>query len=160
MRNRNLKTLICLMSTLKVATVLPFDALRRKMSSTVIAVYSMDVRSGLIWLASIWYFDYVIHKLTSEPAVNLPCKFVLYIRVCLFVYFVFLLNLKPCWCVLWISSVNFDVCVTLHHWHNNINSQLHATITNFIDNYNQLNMFRAIISPILRSIRLCLQLVV
>ena len=47
-RNRNLKTLICLMSTLKVATVLPFDALRRKMSSTVIAVYSMDVRSGLI----------------------------------------------------------------------------------------------------------------
>jgi len=33
-------------------------------------------------------------------------------------------------------------------------------ITNFIDNYNQLNMFRAIISPILRSTRLCLQLVV
>ena len=33
-------------------------------------------------------------------------------------------------------------------------------MTNFIDNYNQLNMFRAIISPILRSTRLCLQLVV
>jgi len=44
--------------------------------------------------------------------------------------------------------------------YNNINSQLDATITNFIDNYNQLNMFRAIISSILRSIRLCLQLVV
>jgi len=35
--------------------------------------------------------------------------------------------------------------VTVHHWYNNINSQLDATITNFIDNYNQLNMFRAII---------------
>ena len=43
---------------------------------------------------------------------------------------------------------------------NNINSQLYATIANLIDNYNQLNMFRAIISPILRSTRLCLQLVV
>jgi len=30
----------------------------------------------------------------------------------------------------------------------------------FIDNFNQLNMFRAIVSPILRSTRLCLQLVV
>jgi len=29
-----------------------------------------------------------------------------------------------------------------------------ATITNFIDNFNQLNMFRAIISPTLRSTRL------
>jgi len=35
--------------------------------------------------------------------------------------------------------------------YNNINSQLDATITNFIDNNNQLNMFRAIISPTLRS---------
>ena len=34
---------------------------------------------------------------------------------------------------------------------NNTNSRLDATITNCIDNYNQLNMFRAIISPILRS---------
>jgi len=42
----------------------------------------------------------------------------------------------------------------------NINSQLDATITNFIDNYNQLSMFQAIISPILRNTRLCLQLVV
>jgi len=41
----------------------------------------------------------------------------------------------------------------------NTNSQLAATITDFIDNYNQLNMFRAIISSILRSTRLYLQLV-
>jgi len=40
--------------------------------------------------------------------------------------------------------------------YNNINSQLDATITDFIDNYNQLNILRAIISPILRSTRLCL----
>ena len=32
-----------------------------------------------------------------------------------------------------------------------INSQLDVKITNFIDNYNQLDMFREIISPILRS---------
>ena len=54
----------------------------------------------------------------------------------------------------------FDVCVTVHHWYNNINSQLDATVRDFIDNYNQLSMFRAIISLILRSTRLCLQLVV
>ena len=42
----------------------------------------------------------------------------------------------------------------------NINSQPDATIKIFIDNYKQLNMFRAIISPILRNTRLCLQLVV
>ena len=36
-----------------------------------------------------------------------------------------------------------DICVTVHHCYNNINSQLVATITNFIDNYHQLNMFRA-----------------
>ena len=34
---------------------------------------------------------------------------------------------------------------------NNINSQIDVTVTDFIDNYNQLNMFRAIISPILIS---------
>jgi len=45
----------------------------------------------------------------------------------------------------------FDVCVTVHQRYNNINSQLGATITNFIDNYNQLSLFRAIISPIVRS---------
>ena len=54
----------------------------------------------------------------------------------------------------------FDVCVTVYHWYKNINSQLDTTIKNFIDNNNQLNMFRAIISPILRSTILCLQLVV
>jgi len=40
------------------------------------------------------------------------------------------------------SSSVFDVCVAVHHWYNNINSQLEAKITNFIDIYNQLNMFR------------------
>jgi hypothetical protein len=58
------------------------------------------------------------------------------------------------------SNVFVTVCVTVHHWCNNINSELEATITNFIDNYNQLKMFRAIISTILRSTRLCLHLVV
>ena len=43
---------------------------------------------------------------------------------------------------------------------NNINSQLDATIIILLANFNQLNIFRAIISPILRSTRLCLQLVV
>jgi len=28
----------------------------------------------------------------------------------------------------------FDVCVTVHDWYNNINSQLDATMTDFIDN--------------------------
>jgi hypothetical protein len=50
--------------------------------------------------------------------------------------------------------------VTVYRGYNNINYQIDAKITNFIDNYNQLNMFRAIISPIHRSTRLCLQLVV
>jgi len=54
----------------------------------------------------------------------------------------------------------FDVCVTVHHWYNNINGQLDAKITNLIHNYNQLNTFREMISPILRNARLCLQLVV
>jgi len=35
----------------------------------------------------------------------------------------------------------------------NINSQLDTTITDFIDKDNQLNMFRVIISPILRSLQ-------
>jgi len=42
----------------------------------------------------------------------------------------------------------FDIYVTVHHWYNNINNQLDAKIINFIDNYNQINMFRVIISPI------------
>ena len=43
---------------------------------------------------------------------------------------------------------------------NNINSQLHCNNNNVINNFNQLKMFRTIISPILRSSILCLQLVV
>ena len=43
---------------------------------------------------------------------------------------------------------------------NNINRQLGATTIIFINNFNQLNMFRPIISPILRSTILCLQLVI
>jgi len=58
------------------------------------------------------------------------------------------------------QSQKSDVCVTVHHWYNNINNQLDATITVFINNPYQLNMFRAIISPILRITRLCLRLVV
>jgi len=38
------------------------------------------------------------------------------------------------------------------YYHSHINSQLDATITNFIDNYNHLNMIREIISPILRAL--------
>ena len=57
-------------------------------------------------------------------------------------------------------TFEFDVCVTVHYCYNNISSQADSTITNSIDNYNQLNMLRAIISSILRSTRLCLQLVV
>ena len=41
-----------------------------------------------------------------------------------------------------------------------INSQIDAKIKKIIENYNQLNMFRAIISPILRSTRMLLRLVV
>jgi len=44
--------------------------------------------------------------------------------------------------------------------YNNINNQVDVTITFFINNPNQLNMFRAMISPIFRSTRLCLQIVV
>ena len=58
-----------------------------------------------------------------------------------------------------IKILLFDVCVTVHHWYNNINSPRFNN-DNFINNFNQLNMFREIISPILRSTRLCLQLVV
>ena len=46
---------------------------------------------------------------------------------------------------------NFEISVLNNITCININSQLDATITNFIDNYNQLNMFQAIISPILKS---------
>jgi len=46
------------------------------------------------------------------------------------------------------------------YFYNNINNQTDATIMLFINNLNQFNMFRAMISPIIRSTRLCLQLVV
>ena len=69
--------------------------------------------------------------------------------------------------VIWnwkISEIDKDVGIQrsrfqIRNRYSNINSQLDATITNFIDNYNQLNMFRAIISPIIRINRLFLQLV-
>jgi len=54
-----LETLAYLTLTLKVETVLPLDALwRRQVPSTVIPICSMDVRSGLIWLAGILYVLY------------------------------------------------------------------------------------------------------
>ena len=59
-----------------------------------------------------------------------------------------------------ISSASDDVMSNVRLVYNNINNQLDATITVFINNTHQLNVFRAMISPILRSTRLCLQLVV
>jgi len=59
------------------------------------------------------------------------------------------------------SKEKFAYCKAVRYFpYNDINNQLEATITNFIDSYIQLNMFRTIISPILRSTRQCLQLVV
>jgi len=55
---------------------------------------------------------------------------------------------------LYIYNIYIIYIIYYIHTHNNINSQLDATITNFINNYNQLNMFRVIISPILRRTRL------
>jgi len=52
-------------------------------------------------------------------------------------------------------SPTFHVVILHTSCHSNIKSQLDKKNNNFIDNYNQLNMFRAIISPILRSTRLC-----
>jgi hypothetical protein len=62
------------------------------------------------------------------------------------------------------SSRNVDTKLQIFVWPcimdtNNIDNQLDAKIT-VINNSNQLDMFRATISPIFRSIRLCLQLVV
>ena len=57
------------------------------------------------------------------------------------------------------------LCAVVKLWvpyrarNNNIDNKLDATIAVF-NNSNQLIMFRATISPILRSTRLCLQLVV
>ena len=51
-----LETLAFWMLTPNVETALPLDALRRQMASTVIPIYSVDVRSQLIWLTNILYF--------------------------------------------------------------------------------------------------------
>ena len=55
-----LETLVCLILALNVETVLQLDELRQQMPSTVIPIYSMDVRSRLLWLTVILYFQYVI----------------------------------------------------------------------------------------------------
>jgi len=47
-----LETLACLMLTLKAENLLPFNAPRQQMPSTVISIYSLDVRSRL--LRSCW----------------------------------------------------------------------------------------------------------
>jgi len=65
-------------------------------------------------------------------------------------------NCKLCWKFGYDKSSLFSYRTGLHYI--SINSQLDETVTNFIDNYNHLSMFRAIISPTLRSTRLCLQL--
>ena len=52
--------LLLLLLLLKFETVLPFDLLRRQMTSAVITIYSMDVRFPLIILASIWHLYYMI----------------------------------------------------------------------------------------------------
>ena len=52
------------------------------------------------------------------------------------------------------------VCVTVHHWYNNIISQLDARIIILLIISISSKCFGAIISPIFRSNRLCLQLVV
>ena len=52
-----------------------------------------------------------------------------------------------------ISYNLFNLCNVLKY--NNINSQLDTTITDFIDNYNQLNMFRAML-PACRQHRWCI----
>ena len=36
---------------------------------------------------------------------------------------------------------DFDVCVTVRHWYNNIKSQLDATIVILLKIFNQLNIF-------------------
>ena len=63
------------------------------------------------------------------------------------------------WFTDWIIRIT-DVMPLQVYYHSHINSQLDAKITHFIDDYNQLNMIQEIISPILRSTGLCLQLVV
>ena len=69
-------------------------------------------------------------------------------------------NNRENYCSLYILILYSYYLTENNNGFNNINSKLDAKITNFIDNYNQFNMFQAIISPVLRSTILCLQLVV
>ena len=68
------------MLNLDVETALPLDTLRRQMPSTVAMIYSMDVGSRLIWLASIRYLYYIIQKLSKTliPEAKLTCVCVMY----------------------------------------------------------------------------------
>jgi hypothetical protein len=50
--NRNFRLSVG-MSTLNIETAVPRNAVRQELSSTVITIYSMDVRSNLKWLANI-----------------------------------------------------------------------------------------------------------
>jgi hypothetical protein len=45
---------------LNVKTVLLLNVLWREIPVTVILIYAVDIRSWLIWLASIWYYYYTI----------------------------------------------------------------------------------------------------
>jgi hypothetical protein len=72
------------MLTLSDKTAPPLDELRREMLSIVISTYRKDVRSWLMWLASIWCFLYVIKYkkcLISDPVVNINYKFILHIHI-------------------------------------------------------------------------------
>jgi len=95
----------------------------------------------------------VVLAIFSKNVINIVVSVLLYPFLCLYRSGMCLVNRDPIACL-------FLVRVTVRHRCSDINNQLDAKITNFVDNYNQLNMFRAIISPILRSTRLCLQLVV
>ena len=50
---------------LNVETAFTLEAFRWQMSSTVVLIYAVDVRSRLIWLANIWHFYYIIQKLSN-----------------------------------------------------------------------------------------------
>ena len=56
-----LENLAYLVLTLNIETFLPFEARRRRRPSTVIPLYLMDVRTGLIWLTG-WCFILLLHN--------------------------------------------------------------------------------------------------
>jgi len=117
------------------------EKLNKKIQNTFVLVqlmkYSRLLREYIIGL------HVVMKQSCYDKMFLLFCQSLWFVRACF----------SACPCV-WKALGGFDVCVTVHLWHNSINNQLDATIK-FISNFNQLNMFRAIISPILRSIRLC-----